>query len=269
MKSERQFRFKSYGVRIGIECNREDVLRKAEEVVRRSLLDRIEIIENQDIEQTFGIFLDDAGTYTLYQNGEKNTHGDSERNFFKFFGTMIRLTVAEFAEDLVFVHAGVVGWDGGAIVLPANSFKGKTTLVAELVKNGATYYSDDFAIFDENGLVHAFPRMLAMRGLEGDFVQKDVPVESLGGTIGRKPLPVRMVVFTEFRADAEWDPEFLSEGLGVMEMVPHTIPIRINPEFALKVLKRIAKRAIIAKSFRNDAKEFSKILLNFFDNNVV
>lgn len=269
MNLEHEVRFESYGVKIRIESNRVEVLRKAEEVVRRSLVGRIRLIGERETENSFGITLDDDGVYTLYQNGEKNTHGESERNFFKFFGSIIRLTVAEFAEGLVFVHAGVVGWKGGAIVLPAKSFQGKTTLVAELVKNGASYYSDEYAIFDENGMVHSFPRSLAMRGIESEYTQTDVTVESLGGTSGSGPIPVKMIVITEFRDDAVWQPEFLSEGLGVMEMVPHTIPIRINTEFALKVLKIIASRAIIAKSFRNNANEFSKILLNFFDNTVV
>jgi hypothetical protein len=167
------------------------------------------------------------------------------------------------------VHAGVVGWKGGAIVLPAKSFQGKTTLVAELVRNGATYLSDEYAIFDENGLVHPFPRLLAVRGIEGEYIQTDVSVDELGGTFTHGPLPVKLIVCTEFREGAVWKPELLSKGLGVIEMVPHTIPIRFNPDFSLKVLKRIVNRAIIAKSFRNDAKEFSKILLNFFDNNVV
>ena len=37
--------------------------------------------------------------------------------------------VAERAPDHLFVHAGVVGWEGGAIVMPGASFAGKTTLV--------------------------------------------------------------------------------------------------------------------------------------------
>lgn len=269
MNLENEFRFESYGVTIRVESNRIDVLRRAEEVVRRSLLDRIAIVENVETEHSFGVMLDDDGVYTLYQDGEENTHGESQYKFFKFFGSVIRLTVAEFAKGKVFLHAGVVGWKGNAIVLPANSFQGKTTLVAELVRNGASYYSDDFAVLDDDGLVHSFPRMLAMRGVTDEYSQTDVSVESLGGTIGSEPIPVRMVVLTEFRPDAIWQPQILTEGFGVMEMVPHTIPVRFNTEFALKVLKIVASRAIIAKSFRNDAKDFSKILLNFFDNTVV
>ena len=37
--------------------------------------------------------------------------------------------VAERAPDHLFVHAGVVGWEGLAIVMPGASFAGKTTLV--------------------------------------------------------------------------------------------------------------------------------------------
>jgi len=48
----------------------------------------------------------------------------------------------------VFVHAGVVAWRGRAIVLPGYSRAGKSTLVAELLKLGATYYSDEYAVLD-------------------------------------------------------------------------------------------------------------------------
>src|SRR4051812_15498788 len=52
--------------------------------------------------------------------------------------------VAERAPDHLFVHAGVVGWEGRAIVMPGASFAGKTTLVQAWLEAGATYYSDEF-----------------------------------------------------------------------------------------------------------------------------
>jgi hypothetical protein len=48
-----------------------------------------------------------------------------------------QLTVATLAEDLVFIHAGVVGWRNRAIVMPGHSFSGKSTLVLALVEAGA------------------------------------------------------------------------------------------------------------------------------------
>lgn len=269
MYLEHEFRFVAYGVKIGIESNRADVLERAVKIARKSLVDNIKPIGSENVDHILGVTLDDDGTFTIYQNGERNTFGDSDQKIFKFFGSLVRLTIAEFAPDKVFLHAGVVTWKGKAIVMPANSFQGKSTLVAELLKQGADYYSDEYAIFDENGNVHPFPRDLAVRGIESEFVQTEVSARSLGAETGAGPVPVGMVLITSYSPDGEWKPELISEGQGVMEMIPHTIPIRVNPDFSLKVLKIIVNRAIIAKSLRNDAKEFSKILLNFFDNALV
>ena len=71
--------------------------------------------------------------------------------------------VAERAPDHLFVHAGVVGWEGRAIVMPGASFAGKTTLVQAWLEAGATYYSDEFAVLDRAGRVHPFARPLAIR----------------------------------------------------------------------------------------------------------
>ena len=162
--------------------------------------------------------------------------------------------------------AGVVGWHGKAIIIPARSFRGKTTLVKELTKVGAQYYSDEYAVLDEEGLVHPFPKMLSIRGFKDDYQQTDFSVESLGGVRGIVPLPVGMVLMTEFQKGAEWQPQILSEGFGVMEMLSHTIPIRYNPNFSLKVLNKTVNRAIIVKTKRGEAKDFAVKLLSFFEN---
>ena len=67
-----------------------------------------------------------------------------------------RLYVAEHAPRRVFVHAGVVAWKGRAILLPGPSYVGKSTLVMELVRAGAVYYSDEYAVLDARGRVHPF-----------------------------------------------------------------------------------------------------------------
>src|SRR5262249_48159665 len=75
----------------------------------------------------------------------------------------IQLYLAESARGRLFVHAGVVGWRDRAIVLPGHSFSGKTTLVATLVRAGATYYSDEYAVFDRQGKVYPYARPLSLR----------------------------------------------------------------------------------------------------------
>ena len=73
------------------------------------------------------------------------------------FNKHAELLTAYRAQDCLFVHAGVVGWQGKAILIPGRSFSGKTTLVKALIEAGATYYSDEFAILDRQGLVHPYP----------------------------------------------------------------------------------------------------------------
>src|SRR5205085_4479546 len=105
----------------------------------------------------------------------------------------LKLYVAEAARRRVFVHAGVVGWRGRAVLIPGRSFTGKTTLVAELVRAGAEYYSDEYAVLDATGRVHPFPQPLGVRA-DGSLYQEPVRVENFGGKAGSRPLPVGLVV---------------------------------------------------------------------------
>ena len=67
----------------------------------------------------------------------------------------LHLFVGEMARGRIIVHSGVVGWKNQAILFPGLTFTGKSSLVAELVRAGATYYSDEFAVVDSNGWVHS------------------------------------------------------------------------------------------------------------------
>ena len=105
----------------------------------------------------------------------ESVSGASLSRVLAVFVSRIRLTIAEFAVRRVFIHGGPVGWKGKAIVLPARSFEGKTTLVAELVKLGASYLSDEYAVVDETGFVHPFAKPLSIRASEGSLLQTDIP----------------------------------------------------------------------------------------------
>ena len=117
--------------------------------------------------------------------------------------------VAERAPDHLFVHAGVVGWEGRAIVMPGSSFAGKTTLVQAWLEAGATYYSDEFAVFDCAGRVHPFARPLAIRDSPAALTRR-VPVSALGAKSGTTPLPVGLVLVSSYRLDARWRPRRLT-----------------------------------------------------------
>ena len=263
--SNRPFSFESFGVRIKIDGNTQEMIDEGERTARTSLLNLLQPIKAKDADQLFELRRNKTN-YALYQNGVGIGSCRGRKKFFKFFDSVIRASIGEQTTDWVFVHAGVVGWNGKAILLPADSFKGKSTMVAELVRRGAVYYSDDFAILDKGGLVHAFPRPLSLRTEE--FGEYKLTVDSIGGVPATGPMPVGLVLLTEYRKNAKWAPVVFSAGNGALEMIPFTLTFRKQPELSLRVLNNIASRAIIASSPRGNANDFADVILNFVDKTV-
>ncbi|MGH9824794.1 MAG: hypothetical protein ACREDR_16315, partial [Blastocatellia bacterium] len=140
---------------------------------------------------------------------------------FDLFESDLQLHVAEAARGRVFVHSGVVAWNGKAILVPGRSFSGKTTLVKELVRAGATYYSDEYAVLDRRGRVYPYPKPLAIRN-SGSQIQTKVTVESLGGSRGDGPVPVGLVAVCTYKEGAKWRPRSLSAGQGALALLANT-----------------------------------------------
>jgi hypothetical protein len=170
------------------------------------------------------------------------------------------LLTAELARDCLFVHAGVVGWQGRAIVIPGRSFSGKTTLVKALVEAGATYYSDEFAILDRQGFVHPYALPLSLRDTQGQSVGK-VPVVSLGGQIGVALLPVGLVLVTHYQAGARWRPRPLSAGQALLALMDNTVAAQGDPAHSMPILRTALAGATGVASKRGDAQRVAKMIL--------
>lgn len=261
--------FESYGVKVAIESNSADVLEQASSTARSALLGNLIEIDCADAEQVFQIPITPEGICAVYQNGELMVEDTLRPAYWKYFDSLVRILVAEFAPTRVFIHAGSVGWRGRAIILPGNSHFGKTTLVAELAKCGAEYYSDEYAIIDEKGLLHPFARKLTMRENGRHVIEKPIDVEEFGGIKGYVPIPLSTVLFTKYDPEKIQKYEFLTQGQGIVEIIGQTIGIRRNSEFVIKVLKNAFANAIIVKSPRTDAAKFARELLEFVDNTAI
>lgn len=170
------------------------------------------------------------------------------------FESHLQLTVAEFAPARVFVHAGVVAWNGKAILIPGLSFSGKSTLVAELLRAGATYYSDEYAVIDANGRVHPYARELRMRSAEAVHIKR-MRAKDFGAATGSKPLPIGLVISTRFKDGGRWRPRELTRGKGVLELLANTVSARSQPEMALSFLTRAVAFATSLKGSRGEARE--------------
>ncbi len=202
--------------------------------------------------------------HLLYADTARLARAMELDDIFKSFASDVEFYVAEAARRRVFVHAGVVGWRGRAIVIPGRSYSGKTSLVAELVRAGATYYSDEYAVLDARGRVHPYPRPLEIR-VAPDGEQQSFPVESLGGQAGSKPLPVGLVVVTQFKAGAKWRPQALTSGQGILALLANTISARRQPQVVLATLQQVVTQAGFLKGVRGEARAVAEALLQFLD----
>ena len=261
--------FQTFGVKIEIRADTAELLCDIYTKLERVFPNGLEPAIESEIEYRFFIKSVETRKYELFRNGEKLCEDGGRELFLNMVESHLRITVAEFAVGKVFLHAGVVGWKGRAIVIPATSFSGKTTLVAELVKKGALYYSDEYAVLDADGNVEPFPKWLSLRGLTDGLMQNDCSVESLGGTAGTEPMPVGMVLIAKYKSGRKiprrWQPKRLTRGEAVMEIIPHTLPIRNKPKFVLEVLNKLTDRAIIVRTVRGEAATFAETLLGYFE----
>lgn len=272
-KKDSQLNFQAYGVKVGVRA-KAGFLLEIENRLANMLPTGYEKIDSLEVEYILQVKQKKDGDFQLFKDKKNVANSSSINEFYNFVESEIRLTVAEFAVSRVFLHAGVVAWKGQAIVIPGSSFSGKTSLVAALIKKGALYYSDEYAVLDENGLVHPFPKKLSLRGIIDDFKQVDYTAESLGGNVGYEPLPVGMILITKYESDIDstttaemaFDSQLLSDGQGMLEIITQTIPIRTNPKFVLKVLNKVVSRARIFKIKRGEAEKFADLLIDYLEN---
>lgn len=172
--------------------------------------------------------------------------------------SQIRLCVAARTSASIFVHAGVVALDDRALVLPGESFSGKTTLVRALVDRGATYYSDEYAVFDEHGLVHPYPRPLRIRTATAT---RSRHVAELGGTAGTRPARLSVVAVTRYRPGGQWRPRGLPTGQAVLALLANAVPAQERPRESIRALARAVSGATLLESERGEAGQVADALL--------
>lgn len=257
------FSFLSYGRRVGVRVNRADALG----LLKERLPPGWKPSKSEVVERLYSLVFGGEGRRPgvrrlnlLYADFDRIERTHDAGVMLDAFESSLRLFVAEWARRRVFVHAGVVGWRGEAVLVPGRSHAGKTTLVAELVRAGATYYSDEFAVLDELGRVHPYPSPLAVRERPGGR-QTNYAVESFGGRAGAKPLPVGLVVVSSYREGARWRPRTLSAGQGVLALVDNTLSARREPERALSALGQVAARAPVLKGARGEAADTARAII--------
>src|SRR5918994_2489202 len=252
---EHEIAFEAFGVQAALGANRPELVER----LRPLLPPGWQPCPPSAIGRRFTLIAEEAGTYAFAVNGDRLNRGLELELALMLLDSQVRLHIGTEAPDTVFIHAGAVAYNGKTIVMPARSFEGKTMLVAALVRAGATYYSDEFAVMDERGLVHPYAKPLSVRG--DGHMQTDHPVESLGWTAGSEPLPLVAIVVTRYRQGAEWRPRRLSSGEAAMALLANAVPARKRPAQVMRAISRAANDAIAIESERGEADEVAPLLL--------
>jgi hypothetical protein len=209
----------------------------------------------------FAIYQNRAGArYRLRIKNEVVGESVERHDILEQLARELMVHVANCAPDRVFVHAGVVRWKDGVVLLPGMSFAGKTTLVAALVRCSATYYSDEYAVIDERGEVHPYARELQMRE-PGGVEQRGIRVTTLGGVAASAPGRVSHVVFADYVQGGRWKPEAMSHGEAVLEMMRHAIAVQRAPARVMASLAKMMETAEAMRTARGEANETARQLL--------
>jgi hypothetical protein len=210
-------------------------------------------------EEEFAVLTEEGGRYR-YMRGEPPVlfTGLELDNALLLLESQLQIHIGLHAPNRMFVHAGVVAHDSRAIVIPGRSLAGKTTLVLELVRAGAVYYSDEFAVIDERGLVHPYAAPPSPRDAPPPRPQE---LERFEGRQGGEPLPIGAVVVTTYRAGTEWKPTRLSPGRGVLAMLDNALSALQRPHEATRFITRAVDGAVVLEGERGEADDLARRLL--------
>lgn len=247
----------TYGRRLGVRASDGEVLER--------LLDRLPPVRRSlalpDVDCLYSLRVGGQDPrskvrrfHVLYRNAGMLARSLDLDEVLDHLETDLQLYVARAARRRLFVHAGVVGWRGRAILIPGRTYTGKTTLVAALVRAGATYYSDEYAVLDSRGRVHPYPTPLSMREKATGPARK-VTAEALGGRVGVEPLPIGLILASRYHPGARWRARRLSPGEALLALLAETVAARSRPATALATLQQAASRAVALRGMRGEADE--------------
>jgi hypothetical protein len=247
--------FVSYGVRIGIRVSQPDLMALVQpalppllRVSRKPVVDHLFSIRAGGESQWRGL----RHFHQLYLGAARLTRSLDLDELIVALEGHLRLLMAAMAPHRVFVHAGVVGWKGRAVLLPGPSHCGKSALVAELLRAGATYYSDEYAVLDDRGHVHPYPCRLSLR-------QPVTPTRvlcsaaELGAPTGARSLPVGLLLFTRYDRQGPWAPRRLTPGEATMLLLRNAVAARVFPGRVLTTVAHLTRTADALESARGEA----------------
>ena len=243
-----------YGLKVGVRSNRPEIL---DQVLPR-LPTGWQHANSTQLDRLYSLCVDGADEVTLYRGPRCLVQNAAPENALARLEFDVELFVVENNPARVFVHAGVVGWQERAIVIPGRSYSGKSTLVAAMCRAGATYFSDEYALFDASGMIYPYPRPLRLRATSAGLA----PVAAdLNLHPGDGPLPMGLVVLTHYRPGTILQLRVISPGEALLMLLGNTMSARRRPHIVLQSLQRALTSGRVFTGPRGEADETAERLL--------
>ncbi len=160
-------------------------------------------------------------------------------------------TVVQRLNGLRAVHAGVIAWKGRVLLFPGLSHAGKSALVREFLRRGATYFSDEYALIDAAGCVHPYPRPLLVR--DGGDEQHPLLAHALDAPVGDAPLPLGWIFVIAYRPESAWNVMTISQGEALMALLQNTPHVLAKSPEMVGIFQRAIADAQCFAGMRGDA----------------
>lgn len=161
-----------------------------------------------------------GGQLRLYRNGELIESAEQANALSRSLIDCIDRAFIDQLRNLHAVHAGAVLFGNRAVLLPGKSFAGKSSLVAELLRRGATCLSDEYALIDGAGIVHAYPRPLLLRN--GGHAQTPVLPRDLNAKAASSPARVGWILALRYQAGGAWNVEKAPQSMALLSLLQNT-----------------------------------------------
>lgn len=258
--STQRFFFREHGLRFEIEFSNlaPDLL--FDKIVPACWLP---IAELRGVDLQFSLaFGDNHGVwgYRLFVGGELVMGTSQLEQFVAPAAKRIHWEVAQASRSEFFLHAGVVGVEGKAVLLPGRTFSGKSTMVRELLRLGMTYYSDEYALVTDSTvpMIRAFPRQLSLRP---DMSGVDEPE---GNFLGAAPpeIAVDSIYFLQFLPEVEWRTDALSAGQATLKLFENSLVAQTRPAELMQALGRLCGLASCFEGIRGEGSLAARLLVS-------
>lgn len=171
--------------------------------------------------------------------------------------------VIERLKTLHAVHAGAVLWRGRVLLLPGITHSGKSSLVAELLRRGATYFSDEYALIDRDGRVHPYPRPLLLR--YGRPEQVPVLAEECDAAVGHGPAPVGWILSLMYDSAGTWSVTPVAQSVATLNLLQNTPHVLTDSPGMVAAFQRAVAGADCYTGSRADAVDAADQILRLLE----